>query len=199
MRDFLYSEIAGASQLTNVPKDVDLAVKNGQILCSKLLEPLTQAFGRICVRSGYRSELVNGYGHAAKSMNCSSNESNYGAHIWDVPNEVVGHGAMACVVVPVVADLYEKNPEIWKELGCWIHDHLPAYSTVWFFSNLCAFNIGWSERGQKLIRRQSDSTLYNEAKGSKVAAFGPNSYPSLLPLVSPGFKPFGFAGPDCDL
>ena len=198
MRDFLYSEIANARPLTNMPKDVDLAVKNGRVLCEDLLEPLTQAFGRVCVRSGYRSETVNEFGHAAKSMNCGSNESNYGAHIWDVPNASTGHGAMACVVIPVVADLEEKNPEIWKQLGFWIHDHLPAYKTVWFFSKLCAFNIGWSERGEKLIRRQGDSTLYNEAKGQRLSTFGPEAYPSLLPLVSPTFKSFGLNRHDSD-
>lgn len=191
MRDFLYSEIANARALTNIPKDVELALKNGRVLCEELLEPLTQAFGRVCVRSGYRSETVNSEGHAAGNMNCASNESNFGAHIWDVRNDLTGHGAMACVVIPVVADLEDKNPEIWKELGYWIHDYLPAYRTVWFFSKLCAFNIGWSEKGEKIIRRQGNSTLYNEAKGQRVTAFGPEAYPSLLPLVSSGFRPFG--------
>jgi len=188
MRDFLYSEIANAHPMTNVPKDIELAVKNGKVLCEELLEPLTQAFGRVCVRSGYRSEAVNGEGHLAGNMNCASNESNFGAHIWDVPHASTGNGAMACIVIPTIADLERDNREIWKELGCWIHDHLPAYKTAWFFTKLCAFNIGWSEGGEKLIRRQGESTLYNEAKGQRISTFGPEAYPTLIPLVAPGFN-----------
>lgn len=80
MRDFLYSEISNHYGLPNVPEDPDLAVQNGRRLCEELLEPLQSTFGRIAIRSAYRSVAVNALGNE-KGHNCGSNESNFAAHI----------------------------------------------------------------------------------------------------------------------
>jgi len=158
MRDFLYSEIASWHSgiaadgvpllLRNVPDYPDLAIEAGKHLCNFLLEPLQATFGRIAIRSGYRSPAVNAFGNA-KGMNCGSNESNYGAHIWDYPDTVRNElGAMACVIVPWQHDRLPQHP--WTEMAWWIHDHLP-YSTLQFFSS-GAFNIGWQTTAQRVIR-----------------------------------------------
>src|SRR4029450_9854788 len=55
MRDFLYSEIAGFHGVPNLPDDPDLAIAAGRRLCETLLEPLQAAFGRLGIRSGFRS------------------------------------------------------------------------------------------------------------------------------------------------
>lgn len=69
MRDFLYSEIANLHGIPNIPDDPDLAVEAGARLCQELLEPLNATFGRIAIRSAYRSCAVNGFG---KSSSASS-------------------------------------------------------------------------------------------------------------------------------
>jgi hypothetical protein len=51
---------------------------------------------------------VNAYGNA-QGWNCASNESNYAAHIWDVPDKEGRRGAMACIVIPLIADLYARD------------------------------------------------------------------------------------------
>lgn len=84
MRDFLFSDIASIHGFNNVPDDPDLAIAAGTRLCEDLLEPLQDRFGRIAVRSAYRSSEVNQFGaemqKAGKSgYTCSSNESNYAA------------------------------------------------------------------------------------------------------------------------
>jgi len=56
---------------------------------------------------------------------------------------------MACIVVNWYCDRYEQTGE-WQPLAWWIHDHLP-YSTLCFFPNLCAFNIGWHEQPKQEI------------------------------------------------
>ena len=66
MRDFLYSEIAAINGFPNLPEDPDLAIAAGRQLCENLLEPLQTRFGRISVRSAYRSQEVNGFGNANK-------------------------------------------------------------------------------------------------------------------------------------
>jgi hypothetical protein len=142
MRDFLYSEIANFYGVQNIPEDPDLAIEVGKELCSQLLEPLQGTFGRVTIRSAYRSRAVNQLGNERK-LNCASNESNFAAHIWDM-RDAQGHkGAMACVVVPWFTERYEEGAD-WRSLAFWIHDHLP-YSRLDFFPKLCAFNIGWHE------------------------------------------------------
>lgn len=59
MRDFLYSEIANLHGLPNIPDDPNLAISAGTRLCEELLEPLNATFGRIAIRSAYRSPSVN--------------------------------------------------------------------------------------------------------------------------------------------
>jgi len=73
MRDFLYSEIANYQGMSNVPDDPELAIHVGKQLCETLLEPLQRSFGRIAIRSGYRSPAVNEFGNL-KRLNCASNE-----------------------------------------------------------------------------------------------------------------------------
>lgn len=148
MRDFLYSEIANFYGQPNIPSDPGLAVAAGKGLCEELLEPLQATFGRIAIRSAYRSESINALGNE-KGHNCGSNESNYAAHIWDRRDAEGRMGAMACVVVPWFTDRYEAGAD-WRAMAYWIHDHLP-YSRLQFFPRLCAFNIGWHERPERSV------------------------------------------------
>lgn len=149
MRDFLFSEIASMKEIPNVPVDPDLAVANGKRLCQELLEPLQATFGRLAIRSAYRSPGVNEIGNA-NGHNCGSNEKNFARHIWDMPDEAGRHGAMACVVVPWFADRYDAGAD-WRAMAYWIHNHLP-YSELEFFPKLCAFNVGWHEHPVRSIR-----------------------------------------------
>ncbi|WP_257223375.1 MULTISPECIES: hypothetical protein [unclassified Acinetobacter] len=64
MRDFLYSEIANWYGVPNFPDHPDIAIRTGTELCQQLLEPLQQKFGRIAIRSAYRSPSVNQLGKA---------------------------------------------------------------------------------------------------------------------------------------
>jgi hypothetical protein len=142
MRDFLHSEIAAWHGLRNVPDHPEEAVLAGRQLCHQLLEPLQATFGRIHIRSGYRSPLVNDFGNKNK-LNCSSNEANFAGHIWDYPDSRGKRGATACVVIPWLVDHIERGGH-WQDMAWWIHDHLP-YSSLCFFSKLAAFNITWHE------------------------------------------------------
>ncbi len=115
MRDFLYSEIAAMNGFANVPDDPDLAIAVGTMLCQELLEPLQAAFGRISVRSAYRSPEVNGFGNA-NGFNCASNEKNHAGHIWD-RRDADGHmGATACIVVNRFIGYYERTGD-WEALA----------------------------------------------------------------------------------
>ena len=157
MRDFLYSEIANFSRISNLPADPDLAIAAGKMLCVELLEPLNSTFGRIAIRSSYRSEAVNQFGNE-HGFNCGSNESNYAGHIWDRRDAQGRMGATACIVIPWFADRYEQGAD-WRSLAWWMHDHLP-YSSMYFFPKLCAFNLTWSENPERTIKS------YIEPKGT---------------------------------
>lgn len=84
MRDFLYSEIANWYGVPNFPDHPDIAIHTGTELCEELLEPLQDKFGRITIRSAYRSPSVNQLGNE-KGHNCANNEKNFASHIWDYP------------------------------------------------------------------------------------------------------------------
>lgn len=148
MRDFLYSEIANLHGMVNIPEDPDLAIAAGRHLCEELLEPLQDTFGRIAIRSAYRSRDVNAYGNS-HNLSCASNENNSARHIWDHRDKDGCMGAMACIVVPWFADRYADGAD-WRSLAWWIHDDLP-YSSLYFFPKLAAFNIGWHERPERRI------------------------------------------------
>jgi hypothetical protein len=150
MRDFLYSEIANFYGIQNLPNDPDLAIRVGTHLCEELLEPLNATFGRIAIRSAYRSSAVNQIGKQ-NGHNCASNEANFARHIWDMPDANGDVGAMACVVVPWFMDRYAAGTD-WRAMAYWIHDHLP-YSELEFFhgEGMCSFNLGWHEKPKKNI------------------------------------------------
>jgi len=142
MRDFLFSEIAVWHGMRNIPDHPDIAIEVGRQLCTQLLEPLQATFGRLEIRSAYRSPSVNEFGNENK-LNCASNESNFAAHIWDHPDSNGKRGATACIVIPWLVD-HIANGGKWTDMAWWIHDHLP-YNSLYFFSKLAAFNINWHE------------------------------------------------------
>ena len=148
LRDFLHNEIAQHYGLKNVPDDPDLAIAAGRKLCEQLLEPLQETFGRLAIRSGYRSPQVNGIGNE-KGHNCAANEKNRAAHIWDQKDSDGRMGATACVVITKFSDFLEDARD-WRALAWWIHDSLP-YSNLCFFQNLGAFNIRWREEPERRI------------------------------------------------
>lgn len=144
MRDFLTSEIAMAYGLVNLPQNEDIAIEAGMGLCENLLEPLADRFGRIHIRSAFRSCEVNALGNA-RDHNCSRNELNFAGHIWDRPREDdQSIGATACIVIPSFFDAFDR-PGDWTELAWWIHDHL-AYNSMVFFTRKTrwAFNLNWN-------------------------------------------------------
>jgi hypothetical protein len=147
MRDFLYSEIANVHRITNLPDDPQLAIAAGKRLCEELLEPLQATFGRIAIRSAYRSSSVNAYGNV-HGYNCASNPRNYARHTWD-RRDAQGMGAMACIAVPWLVDRMQSGTT-WQAMAWWIHDHLP-YSELQFFPKLAAFNIGWHEVPKRTV------------------------------------------------
>ncbi len=148
LRDFLFSDIAAIHGLANVPDNPDLAITAGMRLVEELLEPLQENFGRVAIRSAYRSCEVNALGNA-KGYNCASNEANYASHIWDRRDGSGRMGATACVVLPAFVDAY-PGEGAWTKLAWWIHDHLP-YSSLEFFPRLWAFNIQWREDPERRI------------------------------------------------
>jgi len=154
MRDFLFSDIAAIHGLINAPDDPDLAIAAGTQLCTQLLDPLQSVFGRIAIRSAYRSCEVNALGNTMqkagkRGYNCAENEKNYAGHIWDRRDAEGCMGAMACIVLPEFVDAFPNEGD-WTKLAWWIHDHL-SYATLEFFPTNWAFNIGWHERPRRSI------------------------------------------------
>jgi hypothetical protein len=156
VRDFLYSTIAAHHGLSNLPSDPETFIAAGRQFCERILEPLQDRFGRIAIRSAYRSEEVNRLGQE-KYGSCASNEANYAAHIWDRRSHAGNYlGASATIVIPAYLPHYELTGE-WKPLAWWLHDNVD-YHEMCFFKKLCAFNIGWRENPERRITNWIDKT-----------------------------------------
>jgi hypothetical protein len=153
MRDMLYSEIANFHCIQNIPDHPEVAIEAGRRLCEELLEPLQERFGRISVRSAYRSPEVNRFG-SEKGLGCARNEVNRAAHIWDHRDAEGRLGATACIVVNAFVDYYGRTGN-WQAMAWWVHDHLP-YNRMTFFSELAAFNLNWREVPERRIESWID-------------------------------------------
>ena len=153
MRDMLYSEIANFCDIPNIPDDPDLAIHTASLLCSDLLEPLQETFGRISIRSAYRSPAVNQYGNE-NGLNCASNAANYAGHIYDYRDKNGHCGATATIVVNSFIPYYEDTAN-WQAMAWWIHDNLPP-TDLYFFPKLAAFNISWLEAPGRTIKSYVD-------------------------------------------
>lgn len=154
MRDFLFSDIAAIHGLRNIPADPDLAIAAGKALCENLLEPIQDRFGRVAIRSAYRSSEVNGFGNqmmrdGKSGYNCSANEANFAGHIWDKRDGAGKMGATACIIVPSFWNAFQSEGD-WQQLAWWVHDHLP-YSSMYFFPKFWAFNLSWHEVPERRI------------------------------------------------
>jgi hypothetical protein len=148
MRDFLHSEVANFYGVPNIPDYPDLALAMGRALCEELLEPLREKFGRLSVRSAYRSHalarICNERGH-----NCSRADAEHANHVWDRRDAEGFAGAMATIVVHAFISYYERTGD-WEAMAWWVHDHLP-YSEMIFFPKFAAFNVGWREVPKRRI------------------------------------------------
>ncbi len=155
----MYSETASihGDKVQNIPDNPEQALVVGRKLCEELLEPLNSTFGRVGIRSSYRSCAVNQYCNE-NGGSCAKNEVNYAGHIWDKRDSDGLMGATACIVLPWFQDRYEKGAD-WRALAYWIHDHLP-YSELQFFSDICAFNISWHEKPKKNVYSYIDPRGY---------------------------------------
>ena len=94
MREFLYSEVANFHGIPNIPDDPDLAITVGKRLCEELLEPLHASFGKVVIRSAFRSCTVNGFCNQQQRANkkgysCASNEANFAGHIYERTSVVI--------------------------------------------------------------------------------------------------------------
>ncbi len=148
MRQFLHSEIGEANGIPNIPDDPDIAIEAGKRLCEHILEPLTEQFGPLIIRSGFRCARLNAFG-AEKGLGCRGNEANHAYHIWD-HRDADGHmGAAACIIVPRF-NAGDTDLKTWEDLAWWIDANLP-YHRLTFFKRDFAFNIGWHEEPQQVI------------------------------------------------
>lgn len=133
MREMCYSEIAHTQGMVNVPSDSELAIYAGSQLCEKVFEPIQAVWGRLAIRSAFRSEEVNDYGNK-NNLGCSSNQFSYANHIWDRRDANGFAGATATIVIPAYIEYFEKTGDF-TSLAWWIFHHIPDVHDLWFFPN----------------------------------------------------------------
>ena len=145
MRDFLYSEIANLYGKSNIPDEPDLAVANGKRLCEELLEPLNATFGRIAVRSAYRSPTVNAWGTRGNGRTMRATSRDTSGTFRTSAGRVQWHVSW-CRGSPT-GTRPARTGGRWRTGST---NHLP-YSELQFFPKLCAFNIAWHEQPRRAV------------------------------------------------
>ncbi len=147
MREMLYSEVSSFYGIPNIPENPELALEVGREVASRLLEPLKRAFGHVSVRSAYRSPTLNAFCNERFQAGdtacwCTDNSINAARHIWDRRDNDGYLGGIVTVFVPAYLEHYRKTGD-YRPLAWWIRDHIDDYAELFFFRNLCAFNIRW--------------------------------------------------------
>lgn len=146
MRQFLHSEISQAYGIMNMPNHPDLAIEAARGLCENILEPLTEEFGPLIIRSGYRSPRLNAFG-AKMGLACASNEKNRAYHCYDLLDADGFKGAAACIIIPSALGGDAPRFTNWRELAWHIDATLPYHRMAFFKSG--SFNIGWKEANRE--------------------------------------------------
>lgn len=77
LRDFTYSTEAGLMGLANQPEDLEMVIRAGQAICEKVLEPITDQFGRPAITYGYACREAIEAGYEVKNPKSSA------PHQWD--------------------------------------------------------------------------------------------------------------------
>lgn len=185
MREFLYSEIAYAEGLINIPDDPELALAAGRALCTRVLDPIQSRLGRISIRSGYRSPTVNETGNRLR-YNCASNERNFAGHIWDRQDREGFMGATACVVVTSFVPYYQATGD-WTALAWWIWEHVPDCTSQVWFPRLAAVNLRWSENPR--AERSIQTYVADPRTGTKDALVK-NGQPVLKGPFEPQYRAY---------
>jgi hypothetical protein len=167
LRDFLHSEIAAFHCLRNIPVDPELAILTGRKLCEQVLEPLQETFGRIHIRSGYRSPDLNRFGNE-RGLKCASNVATAADHIWDQRDAEGNVGACATIVLPWFHN--QRRPDEWPKLARWLHDHLD-YDRIVFFTHQTSLNISVRDNPRREIRS------YRSPRGRLILGPGAGEHP----------------------
>lgn len=152
MREFLHSEISQIECIPNIPHHPEIAIKYGSLLCERVLEPIQEYFGRISIRSGYRSPEINALGAINRNQyNCASNDRNVSRHIWDYPNLKGHYGATSCIVICKQVDHFISTGD-WKCVTNWIRENVPECSRISVHPRLCTLSVSWHDESTNLIK-----------------------------------------------
>ena len=174
------SEIANFYGMPNIPDDPKLAIDVGRRLCEDLLEPLNATFGRIAIRSAYRSPTVNALATrwatiALRTRRITAATSGTGA----TPPDSAGRRPASSFPGSPIA---MPRAPTGKRLAYWIHDHLP-YSRLQFFPKLAAFNISWQNVRSGRSTASSGPAGYL-LRGNEPVMARPEHYPDFPPLIA---------------
>ena len=90
----------------------------------KCLEPLWARFGRISIRSAYRSPAVNDFGNK-HNLNCGQQRKQLCRPHLGPARRRGPHGRDApAIVVHAFLPYYQRTGH-WEAIAWWVHDHLP--------------------------------------------------------------------------
>lgn len=113
--EFLKSKIADKNGFKEQYQPPDMVVKNLQILCENVLQPLRDLIGEVSISSGYRCERVN---KAAGGKSLSQHTTGNAADI-----QFFEYGKMnnRIIIDAILENNIEFDQMIWENGGQWVH------------------------------------------------------------------------------
>lgn len=183
LRDFLYSTECAARGLSNYPEDPGAVVRAGKALCEKVLEPVTEHFGRPAITFAYQSRECIDYGLSKAKREEDPHSSN--PHSWD--RRTFGDEVYARI--DILPYCVEDGLVTKREFGYWLMHNLDLDLVMqWRRSNVFCITI--SPRPRRVWLGWGSSKLGEPKQEIFIGAdYWQRVYPGLSEQERPKFAP----------
>lgn len=183
MRDFLFSSECDAMGISNFPENPEMVIRAGRELCTRLLEPILDHFGRFSITFGYQCrEGVEARWSKKKKLENSKSSS---PHQWDRGT----FGDQVYARVDILPFCIEDGLVSKQEFGYWLMNNLDVdLLMMWKGSNICCMSISpkprriWFEWGSPALGQPRRETFMG-------SHYWQNIYPTLSENKRPKFAP----------
>lgn len=189
LRDFLYSSDSDFRGICNMPKDREMVIRAGKKLCSEILEPITEKFGKPFITFGYQSkEGIEADWSPAKRKD---NPRSSSPHMWD---RLTYHKHIYCRV-DILPACVEDGEVSKSEFGKFLMYKLDI-DLLMTFKRSNVFCITYSEYLRRRIWVDWGSPSKGEPKREDIIGteFWRNIYPNLPEELRPKYGPSDTAG-----
>lgn len=182
LRDFLFSTEAAVCGHSNYPTDnIGQVVESGKLLCSKVLEPILEHFGRFAITFGYQGRET--MEHSWSDQERAEKKHSSSPHHWDRGT----FGADIYARVDILPFCVEDGRVTKREFGRWVMQNLDIDLLMqWQKANIYCITISpqprrvwveWTPMGK------------GDNGSNKIEIMGRDYWEKQFPLLPPSDRP----------